>query len=254
MITFSSKYRSKQLEIMDDLNFKGSEMNNLLDDLRIVNKWLGGNNITIDGLQKLLKSSNKKEKITILDVGCGDGELLRKCADFASQHNYNFEMIGLDFNENILRVAETQSINYPNIKFQKVDVFLDENLIPNCDIALCTLFLHHFSNEKIENLLKTLIEKTTIGLIVNDLERNKYAFNLFKIASNLFLKTKTARHDGLVSVARGFKREELQEISKKIPHQRSQIYWRWAYRYQWILKKQIDGKNNNSCHATATIL
>lgn len=237
MITFSNKYRSQQIEIMDNLDFQGLEMQNLLKDLKTVNKWLGGNNITIDGLQKLLNPNNKTEKITILDVGCGDGELLRQCADFGERNNFEFELIGIDFNENILEFAKIQSKEYLNIKFYKVDVFSEENLIPNCDIALCTLFLHHFSNEKIINILKILLNKTQIGLVINDLERSKPAFNLFKIASPLFLKTKTAKHDGLVSVARGFKREELQNISMKIPHQECEISWRWAFRYQWILKK-----------------
>ncbi|CAM3402839.1 methyltransferase domain-containing protein [Aequorivita lipolytica] len=239
MITFSNKHRSKQPEIMDDLNFQGAEMKDLLRDLKIVNKWLGGNAITIDGIEKLMQDHSKTEKIIILDIGCGDGELLRKCADFGKRKNYNFELIGLDFNGNILKFAEEKSSNYPNIKFQKVDIFLDENLIPNCDIALCTLVLHHFNNEKIETLLKILIQKTRIGLIVNDLQRSKQAFNLFKMASQLLLKTKTARHDGLVSIARGFKKSELEHISKKIPNQMSVIRWRWAYRYQWILKKDI---------------
>lgn len=239
MIIFSKKYRSEQSEIMDNLDFQGLEMQNLLKDLKTVNKWLGGNNITIDGLQKLLNPNLKTIKITILDVGCGDGELLRKCADFGKRNNFNFDLIGIDFNENILDFAKTQSKEYSNIKFKKVDVFSEENLIPICDIALCTLFLHHFSNEKIENLLKTLIKKTNIGLIVNDLQRSKQAFNLFKVISQLFLRTRTARHDGLVSVARGFKKHELENISSKILNQQSEIHWRWAYRYQWILKKQL---------------
>ncbi|WP_026449877.1 methyltransferase domain-containing protein [Aequorivita capsosiphonis] len=239
MITFSNKYRSEQQEVMDDLDFQGSEMRDLLDDLRIVNKWLGGNYITIDGLQKLLKHKNKTDKITILDLGCGDGELLRKCAEFGIQNNFNFELIGLDFNKNILQFAESQSKEYSNIKFLKVDVFSEEKLIPNCDIALCTLFLHHFSKDKIQNLLQVLLNKTSIGIIINDLKRSRQAFNLFKIGSQLFLKTETARHDGLVSVARGFKKEELERMSKKIPNQQSEIHWRWAYRYQWILKKEL---------------
>lgn len=225
---------------MDDLDFQGLEMQNLLQDLKTVNKWLGGNQITIDGLKKLLKSKNKSTKITILDVGCGDGELLRQCADFGKRNNLNFELIGIDFNDNILQYAEIQSEKYLNIKFQKVDVFSEENLIPNCDIALCTLFLHHFSRNKIEALLKILLEKASIGIIVNDLERSKLAFNLFKIVSQVFLKTKTARHDGLVSVARGFKSGELENISTKIPNQQSEIHWRWAFRFQWILKKRYE--------------
>ncbi|MCB0465138.1 MAG: class I SAM-dependent methyltransferase [Aequorivita sp.] len=239
MIAFSDKHRSSQIEIMDNLDFQGEEMKNLLKDLKTVNKWLGGNSITIDGLQKILKNHSKNNSITLLDIGCGDGELLRKCSDFGMMNNFNFKCIGLDFNENILKVAKMQSKNYPNISFEKVDVFLNKESIPNCDIALFTLFLHHFSNEKIENLLKTILKKVDIGLIINDLQRNKHAFNLFKIISKLFLKTETAAHDGLVSIARGFKKSELESISKKIPNQQSTIHWCWAYRYQWILKKNV---------------
>lgn len=239
MITFSNKYRSQQVEIMDSLDFQGLEMQNLLKDLKTVNKWLGGNKITIDGLKKLVHNKDKVETVTILDIGCGDGELLRQCSEFGKRNNFDFKLIGIDFNENILNYAETKSKNYLNIKYQKVDVFSEENLIPNCDIALCTLFLHHFSKEKIEFLLQVLLNKTSIGIIVNDLERSRPAFNLFKIISQFFLKTETARHDGLISVARGFKKAELKNISIKIPNQQSEIHWRWAYRYQWILKKEI---------------
>ena len=236
MITFSNKKRSEQLEIMDDLDFQGEEMKNLLGDLKRVNKWLGGNSITIEGITELLKDYPKKEKVTILDIGCGDGEMLRKCANFGKKNNFNFELIGIDFNENILEFAKNKSKEYPNIKFEKVDVFLEKKLIPNCDIALCTLFLHHFSTEKIEQLVNVLLLKTSIGLVINDLQRNRIAFSFFKLFSSLFLKTKTAKNDGLVSIAKGFKKEELEIISTKIPNQKSSIHWRWAYRFEWILK------------------
>lgn len=239
MITFSNKYRSQQVEIMDDLDFQGEEMKNLLGDLKYVNKWLGGNTVTLDGIEKLLRGNSKKEPITILDIGCGDGQLLRNCAKYAENNGLKLKCIGLDFNKNILEYAENQSKDFPNIKFQKVDVFLEEELIPNCDIAVCTLFLHHFSDESIAELLKILLKKSNNGLVINDLQRSRIAFNLFKIVSNLFLKTDTAKHDGLVSIARGFKKDELEHISKKIPNQKSEIHWRWAFRYQWILKKTI---------------
>jgi ubiquinone/menaquinone biosynthesis C-methylase UbiE len=224
---------------MDDLDFQGPEMKNLLRDLKTVNKWLGGNNITLDGISKLLKNHSNKKPIKILDVGCGDGELLRKCSDFAEKNNLEFECLGLDFNKNILDYAKKQSKSYQNISFLKVDVFLNAELIPNCDIALCTLFLHHFNNEKIGILLKGLLKKSSKGLVINDLHRNRQAFCFFKLFHKFFLKTKTAKHDGLVSIARGFKKEELEAISRKIPNQQSAIAWRWAYRYQWILKKNL---------------
>ena len=237
MITFSNKHRSEQTEIMDDLDFRGDEMRGNLEDIRIMNKWFGGNQITIDGLQKLLKDHSKSQEVTILDIGCGDGQILRSCADYANKKGLRFNCIGIDFNQNILELAQAKSAAYPNIKFKKVDIFLEENLVPNSDIALFTLFLHHFKDEKIESLLRSTIKNTSIGLIINDLHRNKVAFQLFKVISKVLLKTKTAHHDGLVSIARGFKKKELQAISYKIPDQRSIIKWQWAYRYQWIMKK-----------------
>lgn len=224
---------------MDDTTFRGAEMKSLLKDLELVNKWLGGNKITINGIKKLLKGHPQQNSIIIVDIGCGDGELLRKCAEFGRKSNNNFELIGIDFNENILDIARQKSIGYSNIEFRKVDVFLEENLIPNCDIALCTLFLHHFSDTKIEQLLKIILEKSSIGVIVNDLHRNKMAFNLFKMFSKLFLTSKTAAHDGLISITKGFKKNELETFSKRIVNQHSILHWRWAFRYQWILKKLV---------------
>lgn len=237
MITFNKNMRSTQSEIMDSLDFKGAEMQHVLKDLKTVNKYLGGNKITINGIQRLLKNHPKSKQIILLDIGCGDGESLRKCSDFARKKGFNFKCIGIDFNENIIEYAQQKSADYPNLEFRKVDVISEENLIPNCDIALFTLFLHHLSNEEIENLLRSVLQKSKLGLIINDLHRSKQAFNLFQIASKLLLRTKIARHDGLVSIARGFGKKDLESISEKIKNQQTTIRWKWAYRYQWILKK-----------------
>lgn len=239
MISFSNAYRSTQPEIMDDLDFQGAEMKKLLQDISFVNKWLGGNAITIDGLRKLSKNHDSTKPVTLLDIGCGNGFLLRKCSDFGQKNGIEIKCIGIDCNEHILEHAKTLSKNYPNITYKKIDVLLNEDLIPNCDIALCTLFLHHFSNEKIEILLNAISKKTTAGMIINDLHRSKVAFILFKVMSRLLLKTKTAKHDGLVSIASGFKKYELEKISAEIEGQQSEIKWRWAFRYQWIIRKNI---------------
>lgn len=237
MIYFNKNIRSHQPEIMDELDLQGDEMKILMNDLKIVNRWLGGNKITLDGLKVLLKNHPKSEKITIVDFGCGDGEMLRQCAKFGKKNGYNFDCIGIDFNSFILGEAIAKSKSFPNVQFQTKNVFSEVETLPECDIALTTLFLHHFKNEQIESLLKKILDKTTIGLIVNDLQRSKLAFNLFKIASNIFLKTEVARYDGLVSVARGFRKKELENLSQKITTESSIINWRWAFRYQWIINK-----------------
>jgi len=73
---------------------------------------------------------------------------------------------------------------------------------------------------------------------VNDLERSPWAFTLFKIFSRVILKTDTARHDGLVSVASGFKKAELEQISNTIPGHHT-IKKKWAFRHLWIINKLV---------------
>ncbi|MCG2430337.1 methyltransferase domain-containing protein [Aequorivita xiaoshiensis] len=237
MINFSNKHRSSQVEVMDSLDFQGEELKNLLNDLKTINKWLGGNHITIDGVKKLIKNHSKGTTVTILDIGCGDGEMLRRCADYSAKQNLSFKLIGIDFNENILEIAKSKSAAYSNISFLNMDVVNNTEAIPETDIVLCTLFLHHFNNEEIKKLTKKILIKSRLGIVINDLERSKLAFNLFKLVHKLFLKTKTARHDGLISIAKGFKKNELVKFSEHIPNQRSTIRWCWAYRFQWIIKK-----------------
>ena len=238
MPKYASTYRSTEVEIMDNFNLQGKEMEDVLTDLKIVSNLLGGASITLKGIKKLLTERPKNKPITIIDVGCGDGEMLRKCARFGKKNEYNFNLIGLDANANIISEAKERSKNFKNISYKTVDIFSTE-AFPEADIVLCNLFLHHFKNDDIVRILKKVLLASTIGVVVNDLHRSKLAFTLFKGFSRVFLKTKIAKHDGLVSVARGFKKEELEDLSKNINNQQSLIRWKWAFRYQWILKNNL---------------
>jgi ubiquinone/menaquinone biosynthesis C-methylase UbiE len=237
MIEYSSKYRSSQSEIMDDFELKGDEMKEVLTDLKNVNKWLGGNNISIKGIIKLLPEGAKEQTITILDLGCGDGEMLRECSRFAEREGYNFRLIGIDANAFILEEARRRSTDFQNITFLEKDVFSTEIRDLNYDIALCTLFLHHFSDRDLKVLIQRFLDQAQVGVVVNDLHRSRLAFWLFKMVSYLIIKTSIARNDGLISVARGFKRREIENLSKEINNNTSIISWKWAFRYSWILKK-----------------
>ncbi|RMA64269.1 methyltransferase domain-containing protein [Ulvibacter antarcticus] len=236
-VKFSSAHRSRASEIMDDFDLKGDEMKELLTDLKLVNKWLGGTKVTIEGLQFLLKQQPKQSTITILDVGCGDGEMLRNCARFGRKKGYDFKLIGIDANNHILTEAKVRSEAFENISFQTLDVMEIDKSTIEYDIVLCTLFLHHFPKEQIVVILNKLLKNAKVGCVINDLHRSRLAFVLFKLFSKVVLKTKIARHDGLVSVARGFKRNELKEISEEITNTVSLVKWKFAFRYMWILKK-----------------
>jgi 2-polyprenyl-3-methyl-5-hydroxy-6-metoxy-1,4-benzoquinol methylase len=223
------------MEIMDDFNLQGVEMQELLTDLKRVNKMLGGNAITLKGINELLKDQYTNNTLTILDIGCGGGEMLRQCAQWAHKKGINVNLIGIDANAHILKEAEKRSEEIKNTTFKVVNVFAEKEILPEFDIALCTLFLHHFKEPQIEDLLNRLTRKAKLGVVINDLHRSFLAFWLFRLYGLLFLKSRIARHDGLVSVARGFKRKELMRISEKIKGVHK-LKWKWAFRYQWIIR------------------
>lgn len=229
--------RSSETEIMDDFTMKGVLFRDTLDKLEIINRLLGGNKVTIKGLKELLKNKSKNKIITIVDLGCGHGDILRDIAKFGRKNNYTFRLIGIDANIAAIDYAKELSCEYSELSFKAIDIFSEDFKKQSYDIVLCTLFLHHFKNNELISFLKMTIERATIGVVVNDLHRHKLAYYLFKLIG-FFIKNKMIREDGLTSILRAFKKKDLENISKQIKVYFS-IQWKWAFRYLWILKKDF---------------
>lgn len=229
--------RSSETEIMDDFTMKGVLFRDTLDKLEIINRLFGGNKVTIKGLKELLKNKSKNKIITIVDLGCGHGDILRDIAKFGRKNNYTFRLIGIDANIAAIAYAKELSCEYSELSFKAIDIFSEDFKKQSYDIVLCTLFLHHFKNNELISFLKMTIERATIGVVVNDLHRHKLAYYLFKLIG-FFVKNKMIREDGLTSILRAFKKKDLENISKQIKVYFS-IQWKWAFRYLWILKKDF---------------
>ena len=229
--------RSSEMEIMDDFTMKGVMYRDTLDKLEMINRLLGGNKVTIEGLKELLKNQSKKKVIKIVDLGCGHGDILRDIAKFGRKNNYSFKLIGIDANFAAIEYAKELSKEYSELNFKAIDIFSEDFKEQSYDIILCTLFLHHFKDNELILFLKTTIRKATIGIVINDLHRHKIAYYLFKLIG-FFVKNKMIQEDGLTSILRAFKKKDLEKISKQIKAHFS-IQWRWAFRYLWILKKDF---------------
>ncbi len=232
-----TSHRSSEIEMMDDFTIEGVVFRDTLDKLEIINRFLGGNKLTIHGLKKLLENQSKNKTITIVDLGCGHGDILRDVAEFGRKKNYSFKLIGIDANFAAIEYARELSKEYSELSFEMIDIFSEDFKKQSYDIVLCTLFLHHFKNEELISFLKSTIKKATIGVVINDLHRHKLAYYLFKLIG-FFIKNKMIREDGLISILRAFKRKDLENISIQMKVQFS-IQWKWAFRYLWVLKKDF---------------
>ena len=233
----NTKLRTDKDEEMDDFSMKGEILRDALDKIAKINQLLGGNILTLCGVQKLIRNISNKEIITILDVGCGNGDMLRKLAHYGYKNNLNFQLIGIDANNFTINHAKQLSENYPNISFLNHDIFEESFRELKYDIVLCTLTLHHFKDNQIINLLNVFYTNSKIGIVINDLHRNAIAYRLFQVICFVFNLNKMSRDDGLISILRGFKKKELVNYSNELKFNNYNIQWKWAFRYEWIISK-----------------
>jgi 2-polyprenyl-3-methyl-5-hydroxy-6-metoxy-1,4-benzoquinol methylase len=230
-----TRYRSDAAETMDDFSMEGEILRDALDKIARINVLLGGNKVTLQGVRSLIKSSDPKTEISILDVGCGNGDMLRTLSDYGKQHDIKFRLHGIDANDFTINHAKSLSVGYDNVSYSVSDIF-EYNLKECYDIILCTLTLHHFKDSELLDLLKYFEQQSRIGMVINDLHRSALAYYLFKGICFIFRLNDMSREDGLISILRGFKRKDLHTYSKQLNFKRYSVQWKWAFRYQWIVR------------------
>jgi 2-polyprenyl-3-methyl-5-hydroxy-6-metoxy-1,4-benzoquinol methylase len=223
---------------MDDFAMEGEILSNALDKIAKINRLLGGNLLTLRGVQDLIAKMSMQTEISIMDVGCGNGDMLRKLADYGLKNNLKFQLTGIDANAYTVTHARKLSKNYPNINFRRVDVFENTFKELKYDIVLCTLTLHHFKDEEIIQLMTVFNANSRIGIVINDLHRSIISYRLFQLLCFVFQLNAMSREDGLTSILKGFRKKELVHFSKKLKFANNKIQWKWAFRYQWIIKKE----------------
>ncbi|CAM3379768.1 methyltransferase domain-containing protein [Zobellia roscoffensis] len=229
--------RSVEPELMDDLSLDQTLLKKVLLDIDHANRFLNGNNLTIQALDSLISGKNK-ESYTILDMGCGDGSMLRAVVLWARKQNIGITCIGVDLNDKSLEIASEESKHFPEIQYWKQDILQLKPDKLECDILLCTLTMHHFKNDQIPQFLEQFSKLSRIGFIINDLHRSALAYQLFKLFSAIFIRTDIAKSDGLISIKSGFKMNELLALSKNLPKMKHTINWKWAFRYVWVAQQK----------------
>ena len=227
--------RSSGVEIMDDLGCKGEVVDQTLRELEFINRTLGGNQITLSGVNALI-DKNQKGALEIIDLGCGGGDMLQLLANNLDKKNPKANFIGVDANPNIIDYAK-EHIIHPRIRFSAVNILSPEFKTETFDIAIATLFFHHFSSEQLSNILRQLRAQTRIGIVINDLHRHPLAYYSIKLLTRIFSKSAMVKFDAPLSVLRGFSKKELKEILENAGIKNYTLSWRWAFRWKVMIWK-----------------
>jgi 2-polyprenyl-3-methyl-5-hydroxy-6-metoxy-1,4-benzoquinol methylase len=231
----NTRQRTLAPEIMDDFLLEGEELRNNLDEIAQINRLLGGNKATLSGVTTLLQKVAPGQTVTIADIGCGNGDMLRELSDYGKKHQLKLKLLGVDANKFTVNHALALSANYPDISYECIDVMDEAFGNISYDILLCTLTLHHFKTEEILQLMNRFRSNARVGIVINDLQRSALAYRLFQMVCFACRLGRISKEDGLTSILRGFKRKEILELSEKLNIVHYTLRWKWAFRYQWTI-------------------
>lgn len=223
---FASRLENEK-EILDDFSFDGKELQQNLKEIGWLNRLLGGDQVVFNALESV---GEFQDFNTIVDIGTGSGELLAKLST-----RYNAKIIGWEANPSIVELARKNVESCPSVSIIEEDVFSQKFQDQTQDVLLASLFLHHFSEAEIIDLLLIAKKNTRKAIIINDLHRSMLAYNLFRFVTFITNSCYTTKHDGKISILKGFTKEDWARILKKVGIKNYSIKWKWAFRYQIIV-------------------
>lgn len=222
--------RSLQKELLDRDDIPRDDLFQNLRELDFINHWLGGYNISFDALKKVLK---RGRAYTVVDIGCGSGDTLRRIAHWNRKAGFDLDLYGIDLKQDCIEYASR------NLEGERVVLIHDDyrnagQHLPKIDIIHACLFCHHLYDEQLAGLVQFAIEQQAV-LVINDLERHPLAHYSIKLLTRLFSKSYLVKNDAPLSVLRGFKKKEWLDILRRAGAEHFSVKNKWAFRHEVIV-------------------
>jgi 2-polyprenyl-3-methyl-5-hydroxy-6-metoxy-1,4-benzoquinol methylase len=205
-------------ELMDRPQPVSSELDNDLRNLRQLNRFFGSYRLVRNFLRRWIKPG---DHVRIVDLATGSGDIPRLIVDYAQRIGAKVEIDALDRQRATLEIARNFSGNYPEISYIEANI-LEWRPAEPYDIVLCSLALHHFSDDDAVRVLRRCRELSRKFVLVSDLRRGLLATIGVYLLTALIFREPMTRYDGRVSAARAFSVAELDELASRASWQNFQ--------------------------------
>jgi SAM-dependent methyltransferase len=194
--------RRRGFEHLDDPATDPALRERSLRDVRRANVMLGGGWAVLSEVERLIPSLGSD--LTLLDVGTGLADIPAAVRRLANRSSVGLTTFGVDEAESLAR-ASRGLLNGSACADARRLPFADASV----DLVTCSQVLHHFADEEIPAVLREMSRVARRAVIVSDLRRSWIAASGFWLASWPLGFHPVTRHDGVVSVLRGFTPAEL---------------------------------------------
>lgn len=215
--------RRRGAEVLDDPGLDPLLRRRSHRDIERSNAWLGGHAAILAGVRDALLDA-PPGPLVVLDVGAGRGAALQRIAPVVAAAHRSMVAIGLDIDAGLVRELPSPGLR----------ICASASALPladkSVDIVTCSLLLHHFDTTDATSVVRELDRVARHRVIVHDLRRSWVA------AAGLWLLSfplgfhAISRHDGTLSVLRGFTAAELAALVTRATGTRPRVRRRWAYR------------------------
>jgi ubiquinone/menaquinone biosynthesis C-methylase UbiE len=203
--------RRRGSEILDDPNADAALSLRSLRDIAIANRFFGGRRAVLHELQTLLKLYPPAgAPVTLLDIGTGLGDIPAAARHIAQRRGLQLATIGLERAPLLARAAGERCTHAIAADAMSLP-FADGSI----DFVTCSQVLHHFEDAEAEHLLLECTRVARTAVIIGDLRRSWLAVAGLWASSFVLGFHPVSRHDGVLSVLRGYTRDELRTLVQR---------------------------------------
>ncbi|MFD0670095.1 methyltransferase domain-containing protein [Cohnella sp. GCM10027633] len=224
---------------MDDPTQGGAELEQALRHLRMLNRLLGASRPALYGVKRLWETNGRPLRLTVLDVGSGSGDINRTLLRWARRQGVDLSVMLCDVTEEARIESDRLFRGDSRVSFVKRSVF--DLPSRHADIVTASQFAHHYAPDEIPSLIERMLDVSRIGVVINDIHRHWLPWTAVWLLTRLISRNRFIRHDGPLSVAKGFRGDDFREAARRLRIDDMTLSWRPLFRYAAIIPSRREG-------------
>src|SRR5712671_3713086 len=200
-----------ELELMDRPQAVSAELERDLENIRELNRWFGSYALISIFLSRWIKPG---ARMRIVDLATGSGDIPRLIAEYGRKVGAELQIDALDMQSATLEIARKLSARYPEIAFVEGSL-LEWNATEPYDLVLCTMALHHFSDDDAVRVLQRCRDLSRKFVLVSDLCRGWFGTIGVRLLTAIMFSEPMTKHDARLSIVRAFSFSEMNQLARR---------------------------------------
>jgi 2-polyprenyl-3-methyl-5-hydroxy-6-metoxy-1,4-benzoquinol methylase len=209
-------------ELMDADDLDAEVYAAVVGDLARVNAVTLAARPTLAFLDRVVRDG----RLRLLDVGFGDGDMLRRIETWARRRGVEAELVGVDLNPRGERAARAHTPTGSAIRYVTGDY---AEMGGGWDAIVSSLVAHHMTHDELVGFLR-FMEANAAAWFVNDLHRHRVAHLGFPLLARMARWHPIVRHDGTLSVARSFRPAEWPPLLAEAGIENARVFRAFPFR------------------------